>query len=179
MGVAALGLTAMAPAFAESDFQTGNGALTANADLDFRVVIPQFISFRVGTAGAGNVDLVEFSVNAADVGNGVAVGRTNAGGAAIPVALLSNVGNVNLSATGSGAGLTDGVNTLPWSVISGTSSDAANFPVPGIGAAATTLIAAGTGVIDRTADWSFEYSNASVVGAGTYEGTVTYTAATP
>src|SRR5690606_15033147 len=152
-GVAALGLIAMTPAFAESDFQSGNGNLTANAELDFRVVIPRFISFQVGSAGA-TVDLVQFDVAAADVGNGIAVDRSNAGGAAIPVSLLSNVGNVNLSATGSGTGLTDGVNTLPWSVINGTSSDAANLPVPAIGAAATTLNAPGSGVITANADWT-------------------------
>ncbi|KAA2285771.1 hypothetical protein [Arenimonas fontis] len=178
MGVAALGLIAMTPAFAESDFQTGNGAFSANADLNFRVVIPRFISFRVGSTGS-TVDLVQFDVPAANVGDGSPINRSNAGGAPIPVSLLSNVGNVNLSATGSGSGLTDGTNTIPWSEILGTSSDNANFPVPAVGAAATTLNAPASGVINRTADWTFQYANNTVVGAGQYDGTVTYTAAAP
>lgn len=178
MGVAALGLIAMTPAVAESDFQTGNGSLAANADLNFRVVIPRFISFRVGSTGS-TVDLVQFDVPAANVGDSSPISRSNAGGAPIQVRLLSNVGNINLSATGSGAGLTDGTNTIPWSEITGTSSDNANFPVPAIGAAATTLNAPASGVINRTADWTFQYANTTVVGAGQYDGTVTYTAATP
>lgn len=178
-GLAALGLFAMSPPTkAESDIKTGAGALSANADLNFRVVIPRFISFRVGSTGA-TVDLVEFTVNAANVGDGNAVSRTNAGGAAIGVSLVSNVGNVALSAVGSGTGLTDGANTIPWSQISGTSSDAANFPAPAIGAAATWLAAPASGVISRSANWTFVYENDTVLGAGTYDGTVTYTASAP
>jgi hypothetical protein len=176
VGLASLGLIAMTPAVAESDFQTGGGALSANADLNFQVVIPRFISFRVGTAGAGNVDTVEFSVLAADVGNTNNVARTNGG--VVPVQLLSNVGNVSLSAVGSGAGLVGPGDTIPWSQIIGTSSDAANFPVPAIGAAATTLTAT-NGVIARSADWTFVYGNDDTIAGGTYTGTVTYTAANP
>lgn len=174
-GVASLGLIAMAPAFAESDFETGNGALAPTARLDVRVVVPRFISFRVGTAGA-TVDLVQFDVAAADVGNGTPVARSNAAGAPIAVNLVSNVGNVNLSAAGSGTGLSNGTSTIAWSQINGTSSDAANFPVPAVGAAATTLNAT-AGVISRSANWSFTYANAATVEAGTYNGTITYTAA--
>ena len=177
-GVAALGLIAMTPALADSDFVSGGGNLSANADLDFRVVVPQFISFRVGSAGT-TVDLVQFDVAAANVGNNAPVARSNGGGAAIPVALRSNVGNVNLSAAGSGTGLTDGTNTIAWSQISGASSNAAALPVPGIGVAATTLNAPASGVINSSADWTFQYLNNNVLGAGTYNGTVTYTAATP
>lgn len=176
-GVAALGLIAMTPAMAESDFVTGNGALSANADLNFQVVIPRFISFRVGTTGA-TVDTVEFTVAANAVGNNSPVSRTNAAGAPVGVALLSNVGNVNLSAVGSGSGLVNGGNTIAWTQIAGTSSDAANLPVPGIGAGATSLTAT-NGVINRSADWTFTYANSAVVGAGTYTGTVTYTASAP
>lgn len=177
-GLAALGLSAAPTAKAESDIQTGTGALSAGADLNFRVVIPRFINFRVGSTGT-TVDLVEFTVAAADVGDGDAVSRTNASGAAIGVSLVSNVGNVALSADGSGTGLSDGTNTIPWSQISGTSSDASNFPVPVIDGSATTLTAPTSGVISRSADWTFVYENDAVLGAGTYDGTVTYTASSP
>lgn len=175
VGLVSLGFVAL-PASAESDFQTGTGALSASADLNFRVIIPRFISFRVGTAG-GTVDDVEFTVAAANVGTGTDVARTNAGGAAIPVSLISNVGNVTLAAAGSGTGLVSGANTLPWSEIDGTSSDAANFPVPAVGA--STVLTATAGIINRAANWTFTYDNTNTVAAGTYNGTVTYTASAP
>jgi hypothetical protein len=175
-GVASLGLIAMTPAFAESDFQTGAGALSATADLDVRVIIPRFISFRVGTTGATE-DLVEFTVAAANVGSGTDVARTNAGGAAVPVQLISNVGNVTLASAGSGTGLTSGANVLPWTEIDGTSSDAANLPVPAVGS--SVLLTAASGVINRTANWTFTYDNTNTIAAGTYDGTVTYTASAP
>lgn len=174
--LASLGLIAMTPAIAESDFETGAGALSATADLDFRVIIPRFISFRVGTTGAVE-DLVEFNVAAANVGTGTDVARTNAGGAAIPVQLISNVGNVTVAAAGSGAGLTSGGNTIPWTEIDGTSSDAANFPVPAVGS--SLVLTAASGVISRTANWTFTYDNTNTIAAGTYDGTVTYTASAP
>lgn len=174
-GVASLGLIAMAPAFAESDFQTGNGALSASADLDVRVIVPRFISFRVGSNGATE-DLVTFTVAAANVGSGTDVVR-DAGGAAIPVVLLSNVGNVTLAAAGSGTGLTSGANVLPWSEIDATSSDAANFPAPAVGASVN--LTATAGVINRSANWTYVYDNTNTVAAGTYDGTVTYTASAP
>lgn len=174
-GMASLGLIAMTPAFGASSFETGPGPLSANANLNFQVVIPRFISFQVGSAGT-TVDLVEFTVAAAAVGNAVGVARTNAGGTPIPVSLRSNVGNVNLSAAGSGTGLVSGTETIPWSQISGTSTDAANFPVPAIGAA-PTLLTATNGVINRSANWNFVYGNDATVAGGTYTGTVTYTAA--
>lgn len=173
-GVAALGLIAMTPAMADSDFQTGTGALTASADLQFRVIVPKFIDFRVGSTG-NTVDNVDFTVPAANVGNGTAVARD--GGAAIGVALRSNAGNIALAATGP-ANLTSGGNTIAWTQITGTSSDAAGLPVPVVGATATNLTAA-AGVINRTANWTFSYANQNLVGAGTYTGTVVYTASAP
>ena len=76
-GVAALGLLVMTPAVAESNFQSGAGPLNANARLDFRVVVPKFIRFQVGSAGA-TVDLVEFTVPAANVGDGTDIAAPTA-----------------------------------------------------------------------------------------------------
>ena len=174
-GVAALGLIAMTPALADSDFQTGGGALTASADLQFRVIVPKFISFRVGSTGT-TVDNVDFTVPATNIGDGNAIARD--GGAAIGVALRSNAGNVNLAASGP-ANLTNGNgDTIAWTQITGTSSDATGLPVPVVGAAATALTATNN-VIDRSANWTFNYENDNLVGAGTYTGTVTYTASAP
>ncbi len=185
-GVAALGLVALAPAFAESDFQTGSGALNANARLDFRIVVPKFIRFQVGSAG-GTVDLVEFTVPAANVGDGSDIARTNGG--AVPVLLQSNNGNVSLTGTTLGALNNGAGESISFAEILATSSDP-NLNVPtlvdgGTSAAITVTPNVGTRVINRTASWSFAYSNTNAVGAGTYggvnvnNGRVTYTASLP
>jgi len=171
-GVAALGLIAMTPAMADSDFVQGGGTISANADLDFRVNVPRFIDFRVGSAG-NTVDTVTFNVAAANVGDGSAVSA----GAPIEVALRSNAGNLTLAANSATAGLTaTGLDPIAWSEIVANSSNG-NLPVPTVGGSVN--LSAANGVINRTADWSFDYSNSALVGAGTYEGTVTYTASTP
>ena len=173
-GVAALGLIAMTPALADSDFQTGNGALTASADLQFRVIVPKFIDFRVGSAG-NTVDNVDFTVNVNDIGSGTDVAR-DGGGNPIAVTLKSNAGNITLGATGP-ANLSNGTDSIAWTEIKGVSSAGALLPVPAVGGSAT--LTASAGVIDRTANWTFAYDNTNLVGAGTYTGTVTYTASAP
>lgn len=186
VGALAFGLAAALPAAAESDFQTGAGALNANARLDFRVVIPKFIRFQVGSAGA-TVDLVEFSVPAANVGDGTDIARTNGG--AVPVLLQSNNGNVSLTATTLGQLNNGAGENISFAEILSTSSDP-NLNVPtlidgGTSAAVTVTPNVGARVVNRTANWSFAYSNTNFVGSGSYggvnvnNGRVTYTAALP
>jgi hypothetical protein len=185
-GLASLGLLVLAPANAESDFQTGTGALNANARLDFRVVIPKFIRFQVGSAGTV-VDLVEFSVPAANVGDGSDIARTNGG--ALPVLLQSNNGNVAVTATTLGQLNNGAGENISFAEILSTSSDPL-FNVPTLlngatSAAITVTPNVGTRVVNRTANWSFAYSNSNYVGAGSYggvnvnNGRVTYTASLP
>lgn len=179
-GLASLGLIAMAPAFAESSFQTGPGALTANARLDFRVIVPKFISFQVGSAGA-TVDLVEFNVAAANVGTGVDVARTNGG--VVPVSLRGNGGNITLTGTTTGPLTAGPGENISFTEILSSSSDAglaAPTLVDGAASAPITVTPnVGTRVVSRTANWTFTYDNTNTVGAGTYNGQVTYTAAMP
>lgn len=181
--VAALSVLALAPAQAESDFQTGTGTLNANARLDFRVVIPKFIRFQVGTTG-GTVDLVEFSVPGANVGDTVDIARTNGG--VVPVLIQSNNGNVSVIGTTLGQ-LTNGSgqNISFAEILSTSSSVLLNVPVLVNGAASAAITVTpnvGTQVVDRTANWSFAYSNTNIVAAGSYgginvnNGRVTYTA---
>ncbi len=185
-GLLCLAMAAVMPAHAESDFQTGAGTLNANARLDFRVVIPKFIRFQVGTAG-GTIDLVEFSVPAANVGDGTDVARTNGG--AVPVLLQSNNGNVSLTGTTLGQLNNGAGENISFAEILSTSSDP-NLNVPtlidgGTSAAITVTPNVGTRVVDRTANWSFAYSNTNFVGAGSYGGVnvnnsrVAYTASLP
>jgi hypothetical protein len=185
-GLASLGLLVLAPANAESDFQTGTGALNANARLDFRVVIPKFIRFQVGSAGSV-IDLVEFSVPAANVGDGSDIARTNGG--ALPVLLQSNNGNVAVTATTLGQLNNGAGENISFAEILSTSSDPL-FNVPTLlngatSAAITVTPNVGTRVVNRTANWSFAYSNSNFIGAGSYggvnvnNGRVTYTASLP
>lgn len=175
-------------AHAESDFQTGAGALNANARLDFRIVIPKFVRFQVGSAGA-TVDLVDFDLtaSAANVGDGSDIARTNGG--SVPVLLQSNNGNVSLTATTLGQLNNGAGENISFTEILSTSSDA-NLNVPTLvdgatSAAVTVTPNVGARVINRTANWSFAYSNSNFVGSGTYggvnvnNGRVTYTAALP
>lgn len=176
-GVAALGLIAMTPAIAESNFASGPNP-SASARLDFAVSIPEFISLRVGTAGAGNVDTVAFNVAAANVGDGSNVA---AAGGDVSVALLGNVGNIALTATTTGP-LSDGTDTISFAEILSSSSDAGLGSPTLVDAGSSSLTITpnvGTRVVNRTANWSFAYSNTNTVAAGTYVGQVTYTAAKP
>lgn len=173
---------------ADSSFVTGAGALNANASLDFRIVIPKFIRFEVGTPTAGTVDLVEFDLtaSAASVGNGTDIARTNGG--VVPVRIQSNGGNISLVGTTTGA-LSDGTESISFAEILSSSSNALlNAPTLVDGAASATVTVTpnvGTRVVNRTADWTFAYSNTNFVAAATYggvnvnNGRVVYTASLP
>ncbi|WP_339827161.1 hypothetical protein [uncultured Arenimonas sp.] len=176
--MASLGLIAMTPAMAESDFSTG-ATPSASARVDFEVNIPRFIRFQVGSAGA-TIDEVVFDVAAANVGDGTDVAATTNG--TLAVSLTGNVGTISLDATTTAA-LTDGPDTISWAEILTSSSDAA-LDVPaivdaGTGGAEAITANVGTRVVARTADWTFGYDNSAVYGAGTYTGRVTFTAANP
>ena len=127
-GVAALGLIAMTPALAESDFVTGNGAIAANAAVDFEINVPRFIRFQVGSTGATQ-DLVSFDVNANTMGDGNDVAATTNG--TLGVSLLGNVGDISLDATTTGP-LSNGTDDISWTEIVASSDDAA-LDVPAIG----------------------------------------------
>lgn len=174
--LASLGLIAVTPAFAESDFDIGPDPSVA-ARVDFEVIIPRFISFQVGTPGA-NVDLVQFNV--ADPNSGSAVARTNGG--ALDVEILGNVGNIEITTTTTLLQDAVSTETLDWALIETTSADNTNLPAPVLGngpIAAVTITPTANRIVDRSTTWTYEYANSALVGAGTYEGTVTYTASAP
>jgi hypothetical protein len=178
IAVAALG-TALA-VHAESNINSGATAnMTATAKLNFRVAIPRVIYLRVGTGTdytpSTTVDTVTFSPAAGNIGTGTVVAGAPA---SVSVRVLSTGGAITLAAAGSGTGLTGaGLQTIPWTQVTGTSSNAA-LPNPVIGAAASNL-AATNGVVLQNANWSFNYLNAATLAAGNYDGVVTYTATLP
>jgi hypothetical protein len=180
------GMMVAAPAMAESVLQTGAGALTASPRLDFRVVVPKFVRFQVGSAAAV-IDLVEFTVPGVNVGDGTDIARTNGG--AIPVLLQGNAGNISVTGTTLGTLNNGAGTTITYAEILSTSSNAALGVPTLVDAAASAAVVVtpnvGTQVVNRTANWSFAYSNTNLLPASTFggvninNGRVTYTASLP
>lgn len=183
-------------ALAESNTATGAGALSSAAKVDIQVVIPRFLQFQVGTAGA-TVDQITFNMSAAaaSVGNSVAQNGTggNLGAGAVTVNVKANSGQVTITPTNNSAGLGLGNGTagqtIPYTEILTASNAAATLPAPTLsnagGTAVTPSLSSGA-VTNRTATWTYSYANTAVPNAGTYGtggtatgGRVTYTATTP
>jgi hypothetical protein len=195
-GLAALGSCLIA--HAESNVQNGAGALTATARLDFRVTVPKvlFLQVGTGTALAANttINLIDFVIPAANVGDGSVVAATAASGdlgnGAVTARVLGNNGNVTLTSTTVGAlgnGLGD---TLSFGLISTTptvltSATALAAPALADGATTSTTVPATGKIVNRDARWTFSFLNSAVVPPGTYGGVnannsrVTYTASMP
>lgn len=198
---AAAALTALGAnmtAQAESNVQNGTTALTATARLDFRVTVPKvlFLQVGAGTALANNatINLIDFVVPAANVGDNVAIAATagsgDLGNGVVTARVLGNNGDVTLSATTLGA-LGNGTgDTLSFSQITTTPTaltSATALAAPALGDAATnsTTVPATGKIVNRDARWTFAFANSAVVppgtygGAGTNNGRVTYTASMP
>jgi hypothetical protein len=183
---------------AESSFQTGGGLLTATANVDFTITIPKVLFLQVGTgtiyANNNAVNLITFTVPAANVGNGTAVAATagsgDLGNGTVTAMVRGNAGNVTLGAStlgalGNGAG--DSINwsqitTTPATLTTGTVLAA---PTLANGASTTVGLTAVNKVVNQDARWTYSYANSAVVAAGTYggvnsnNGRVLYTASLP
>ncbi len=184
--VALTGLGAVLTVQAESGVAASAAAgASASARLDFRVTVPKVIFVSVGTASsmAANpaIDRVDFNVPAGDVGSGNPTSASSGAGAYPVVArVVSNEANVSLTASGSLGGLTNGVQSIPWSQIVPVAGGTLPHPAIGDGTAgvASNLAASG-GVVDRSSTWTFSYRNTAPLAAGNYGGQVTYTASLP
>jgi hypothetical protein len=182
---------------AESNFQTGAGALNATARVDFTIVIPKVLFLQVGTGALyttnGAVDMITFDVPAADVGNGVAVnaaaGSGDLGNGTVTAMVRGNGGNVTLSASNAGPLSNGDGGSIDWSQITTTAAplNTANvLPAPVLlnGNSAAIPIAPLAGkIVNQDARWTYKYANSAPVDAGTYGGLnigrVTYTASLP
>ena len=161
---------------AQSDFQAGAGPLSADASVDFRITIPRILFFQVGTPG-GTVDLIDFNLAAADVGSGAAVTGTggDATGGAVNVNVRSNAGQVTIAHDSDGVSLTGGI---PFTEIL-TASSNGSLDAPALGIVDVSTPAVAGSLTNETAIWTYTYANTNVLAAGTYTGTVTYTASAP
>jgi hypothetical protein len=195
--VAILATAAVAgSARAESNFQTGAGALTATAHLDFQIVIPKMLYLRVGTGvdktTVATVDLINFAVPAANVGDASVIAGTGGDLTAgvVTARVVANSGTVTLTTTTpnmikDAAGDTISYGQINLAVATLTTGTAFTPPAMTDNTATTSTIAPTLNVVNRDAKWTFTYKNQNVVAAGTYggvnvnQGRVTYTAAIP
>lgn len=176
----ALALAAPLLASAESALTIGGGS--AAARLNFQVVIPRVLYLAVGTGNAaladnGTIDTLtyDYSANVAAIGN-----TTDSAAQTVNVRVLGNNGQIAVGAVGSGTGLVSSLapaDIIPWTEILASSSSPA-FNAPAVGASANPTLSAGK-VTNRTATWSFAYSNTNIPAPGTYTGQVIYTATMP
>ena len=167
----AIAIGAPATSVADSELSIGGTGTTAQASVDFRITIPDFVYFQVGTVGNGNVDLVDFNMAGLESGDSTPVASV---GGALNVVLRSNADNVSLGA--SGGNLTGAVllGTIPFAEITATESVGGSIPVPDFGS--TNNLPAGP--YNLTDSWSYEYDNTSVYAPDVYTGQVTYTVTT-
>ena len=194
----ALAIALPALAHAESTFTTGVGTpITAAARLDFQITIPKTLFLRVGTGALNTtnaaIDLITFTVPAANVGNGTAVAGTGGDltGGVVTAQVIGNNGTITFTSTtggplGNGAGDTISYGQIATAVTTLTSATSLAHPTLADGATTTiTLTPASGKVINRDAKWTYSYLNAAVVPPGTYGGVntnnsrVTYTASMP
>lgn len=204
LSLTAVAAALMAPqwAAAESDVNTAAGpSSTATARLDFQIVIPRVLFLQVGTGTVpiddnSNVDLITFTVPAANLGDGTNVAGTggNLTGGAVDVRVFGNNGNISLAAaSGGSADINNGSgDTIPWTELlvtaaagaGGSGFTATSITHPTINGAATTITATNK-VVRQHGTWTYAYDNSTAYAAGTYggananNGRITYTATLP
>jgi len=175
-------------AVADTDSATGAGA-TASVDLDFQIVIPSFIYFRVGTATAGTVDVITFSPTGTDVSTPAAITAGtggDVGGGAVNVDVISNGGIITIAEANNSStnGLGDGAgNFISYAQIN--TADGGTITAPALSDAGGNNVTIPAGINVLSDVWTYTYTNPALPPvAGTYGtsangGRVTYTAAIP
>ena len=168
-------------ALAESSSCNAASCSTA-ANVQFEVVIPVFLRLRIGSAAA--IDTVSFQPAANVVGDTFSQPAASGGdlGAGVLTAdIRANGGDVTLSTGLSDVnGLVAGTNYIAWSEIE--TANATNLTPPVLQNTAVTDVVYSAnpgGVVAEGDQWTYSYANNTIPGAGTYTGTVTYTAALP
>jgi hypothetical protein len=194
----AIALAAPLAGFAESNFQTGAGALTGTARLDFQITIPKtlFLQVGTGTANATNatINQIAFSVPAANVGDSSVIAATagsgDLGNGTVTAKVLGNNGTITFSSTTVGAlsnGAGDSISYGQIGTATATNTTATILAHPALADGATTTISLTPvgKVVNQDARWTYTYRNQSIVPPGTYGGVntnnsrVTYTVAMP
>ena len=165
--------------------ETGTGTTSASARLNFRVTIAEYIEFQIGSAGAGNIDEIQFSPSLADIQGSTEIGGSGGDqtGGAVSVRLLSNTSNaVTITAYNpSGTGLWNGGSEyINYANIITTDTGGGLTP-PILSNAGGNTTALGIGPNDINTIWTYTYQHTTGLDPlpGTYTGQVTYTASAP
>jgi len=164
--VTAAAMCAPILASADSDLQVGApGATSAVAHLDFRISIPTYIYFQIGSAGT--IDTVDFDLTAGPTTPGTGpFGATTNG--TVTVLLNTNATTLNLSATG--ADLINGAgDTIALTDITGTAAGTGDIPHPIFNGGSVAVTPVTSNIVGtNTETWTFSYANAAAVPAGVY-----------
>lgn len=186
MGSLVLGTVLMAPQLSSATTSSCGGAACppGGVNVTFNVVIPGFIRFQLGAAGAVANPTVTFDMTAAatSVGDGNAQNATadtnsgNATNGVLAVSLAGNVAGTGLRITSSpDAAATPSINAdLGWGTILVASGGTISAPAS-TGASADHAYTGG--VMNLVDTWTYTYANTAIVPANTYSGTITYTVA--
>lgn len=170
--------------------------LTSELPVEFQLKIPEFLYFQVGrvdvqeeivfdlsnTLSSGVFNGANFPPNHSGHEPETTHGSENKG--ELDVVIRSNCGAVNVRYDVSNNQGLEGDNgfNLAYDKIITTSSDS-NFPAPMLNNQADDVVAIGVtsyGVVtDRSAKWTYSYTNDSLPAAGVYTGTVSYQAYCP
>ncbi|NIW25412.1 MAG: hypothetical protein GWN29_13075 [Gammaproteobacteria bacterium] len=154
-------------ATADSDQQVGApGATQAQANLDFRISIPTFIYFQIGSAGA-TIDTVDFDLAAGPTTPGS--GPLNATSGTVNVVLRTNATNLNLTANSGGVvNLQNAAgDTIPLTDITGAATGT-EIPHPAAFGGTAAVTPTNTDITDNTETWTFTFANGTVYPAGVY-----------
>ncbi len=164
------------------------GCTTGNVPVNFSIIIPAVLRLQIGAVGAmPQVNWTAAAITATNVGdstpiNANSVTNGGAGAGLVAYSLVSNISNsdATITATGSGAAFdAGGGNTIPYTAVNATQSTVLGapvaLPVPGT----PTPVSPVGGLILSTGTWQYYYVNTDIYPAGTYTGTINYTANQP
>ena len=128
--------------------------LSAGVNLQFSVLIPQFIFLRVGDATL--VNTLAYAPSVADMANSTPVLATggDVSGSDVTVRVLGNAGNLTLAASAL-ANLT-GPGTMPGSTLSGA-FQTGGVAVPAFGA--SVPLPATSGIVNGAGTWRYSWTN--------------------
>lgn len=167
---------------AASSTASGSGTLNTSVTLNFSVTIPRFVFLRVGAAGA-TVNTLAYAPTVAQITGSTPVlatgGDTGTGNSDVTIQVIGNAGNVTLTAVTSNPNLTSGSNNIPWTTLSVT-SPTGSITAPPFNTGSTVLTATNS-VVSQLGSWRYVWTAPAntTYPSGTYNGTATYTAATP
>lgn len=196
--VIAMAFVAPLAAHAESNIQSGAGALSATAHLDFQITIPKVLFLQVGTgtnmATNATINQIAFTVPAANVGDGTVISATagsgDLGNGQVTAKVVGNGGDVSFQSTtsgslGNGSGDTISFADIGTAAAANTTGTTLAHPALANGATTTITLTAVSKVVNQDAKWTYTYKNTTVAAPGTYGGVnannsrVTYTASLP